>query len=224
MVGVLLAAGESRRMGSPKALVKVRGRSFLVHGVQHLWAACDCVVVVLGSKAAAIQRDAEREFDLLVRSGGIHPRMVDASRRGSRGLEVRFAVNAGWRSGMLSSVRAGLRDALELKPRAVLLLPVDHPVVRPETVVQMSAVMEEALKAAGNARDRARFAYALVPRYLRRRGHPVALSPALARAVAADAGAESLSDAVRRNARLVGYLDVSDSGVTLNRNSRGARR
>ena len=64
-----------------------------------------------------------------------------------------------------------------------------------------------------------RFAYALVPRHKRRRGHPLALSPALARSVAADATAVDLSDAVRRNARLLGYLDVTDAGVTRNRNT-----
>ena len=64
-------------------------------------------------------------------------------------------------------------------------------------------------------------AYALVPRYRRRRGHPVALSPALARAVAADRDAGDLSDAVRRNARLVGYLDCADAGVVRNRNQPG---
>ena len=58
-----------------------------------------------------------------------------------------------------------------------------------------------------------------MPRFRRRRGHPVALSPALARAVAADTGAEDLSDAIRRNARLVGYLEVGDAGVVRNRNT-----
>jgi hypothetical protein len=46
----------------------------------------------------------------------------------------------------------------------------------------------------------------------------VVLSPALARAVAGDRGAADLSDAVRRNARLVGYLDCVDAGVVRNRN------
>ena len=35
----------------------------------------------------------------------------------------------------------------------------------------------------------------------------------------ADRGAEDLSDAVRRNARLVGFLDVTDPGVLRNRNA-----
>ena len=221
MVGVLLAAGASTRMGSPKPMVKVRGQSFLMHGVRHLWAACDRVVVVLGADSAAIRRAAEREFEVLVQKGALHE---EISRRRTGGLEVRFVVNRAWRHGMLSSARAGLKAALALRPSGVLMLPVDHPAVKGATVTSLAAVMDEALKAARTPRERARFAYALVPRYLRRRGHPLALSPALARAIAADTGAETLSDAVRRNARLMGYLDVSDPGVILNRNTRGARK
>ena len=51
------------------------------------------------------------------------------------------------------------------------------------------------------------------------RGHPIALSPTLTRAEVAERGSENLSEAVRRSARMVGYLDVHDGGVLLNRNS-----
>ena len=55
MVGVLLAAGASSRMGSPKALMTTSGGSFLSRGIRHLWSACDQVIVVLGSNAARIR-------------------------------------------------------------------------------------------------------------------------------------------------------------------------
>jgi CTP:molybdopterin cytidylyltransferase MocA len=58
----------------------------------------------------------------------------------------------------------------------------------------------------------------VVPRYRRRRGHPVVLTAALADAIASDPKAEDLSDAIRRNARLIGYLDVRDAGVIRNVN------
>jgi hypothetical protein len=45
------------------------------------------------------------------------------------------------------------------------------------------------------------------------------LSALLAKAVAADGRAAHLSDAVRRNARLIGFLDVPDRGVITNRNT-----
>jgi len=223
MVGVVLAAGASKRMGSPKPLVKVRGESFLVRTVRQLWTACDRVVVVLGANAARVQKQVEKEFQTLLEEGRLHGD-IRRSRGGTRkGLEVRFVVHRGWKQGMFSSARVGLKAAGDLKPRAVILQPVDHPAVKPESVAALADVMEQALAATRNARERARFSYALVPRYLRRRGHPIVLSPALAHAIAADGSADHLGDAVRRNARLVGYLDVSDSGVVLNRNTRGGR-
>jgi CTP:molybdopterin cytidylyltransferase MocA len=230
-VGVLLAAGDSRRMGRSKPLVRTNGASFLAQGVRHLWAACDSVIVVLGSGAAAIRSAAEAEFERLVQAGQLHDDIQTAHRHGARGLEACFVVNRSWRSGMYGSVRIGLRTALEKRPDSVLILPVDHPEVRPATVRALAEAMREALQAYGGKGAGARkpvksrrapgFAYALVPRYRKRRGHPIALSPALATAVAADADAENLSDAVRRNARLVGYLDGEDPGVVRNRNTPG---
>ena len=128
-------------------------------------------------------------------------------------------VNRAWRRGMLGSVRLGLATALGSKPESILILPVDHPAVRPDTVRSLAGTMNEALGAFRGRRERDQFRYALIPRHRRRRGHPIALSAALASAIAADRGAEDLSDAVRRNARLVGFLDVTDPGVLRNRNA-----
>ena len=229
-VGVLLAAGASRRMGRTKSLVRAGGQTFFAHGVRHLWSACDSVVVVLGAGARAVRVAAEAEFVRLVNRGALHDDLQSAHRHGSRGLEVRFVVNRAWQKGMLGSARVGLKAALRLKPSGVLLLPVDHPGVKPATVCALAAAMQAALGSYRGGPTRGRrprrggdgFAYALVPRYRRRRGHPLALSPALARAVARDRQAADLSDAVRRNARLVGYLDCADPGVVRNRNTPGA--
>lgn len=217
IAGVLLAAGASRRMGSDKALVRSGGHSFLVNGVRHLWAGCDSVVVVLGSNGAAIRRGAEAEFEKLVKSGGLDLDLRIAQHHGLRGLEAHFLLNPKWRQGMLCSARTGIASALALDPAAVIVLPVDHPKVKALTVASLARVLLEAL-AACRPRDRAEFSYALIPRHRRRRGHPIAITPALARAVAADRAAADLSDAIRRNARLVSYLDVDDPGVAINRN------
>jgi len=218
MVGVLLAGGASTRMGSPKALKKTDAESFLARGVRRLWTACDSVVVVLGSGAREIQSQTEREFERLLASGRLHDDMRNAHSHGAE-LEVRFAVNPRWKQGMLSSVRCGLQGALDLKPTAAMLLPVDHPAVQPITVASLAGVMLQALAACKKGRERDHFSYALIPRFRAERGHPIALSPALARAVVSDRAADSLSDAIRRSARMVGYLDVHDRGVVVNRNS-----
>ena len=238
-VGVLLAAGASSRMGRDKALVHTRGMSFLAHGVRHLWSACESVVVVLGAHASKIRDEATSEFEKLVSEGRLHEDLITAHVKGGDGLEVRFAENPGWRSGMYGSVKVGLQTAIQLRPSSVLVLPVDHPSLKETTVVALAAAMESALDAYGDSGGGASppkgkkaakgakaakarpnpFAYALVPRYRHERGHPVALSPGLVRALLKDGEAENLSDAMRRNARLVGYLDVADPGVVVNRNT-----
>jgi CTP:molybdopterin cytidylyltransferase MocA len=223
IVGVLLAAGASRRMGRDKALVRARGQSFTAHGVHHLWSACDAVVIVLGSNAPVIRAGIEAEFERLIASRALRQDLVQARRHGVRGLEARFVVNRAWKGGMLGSVRAGLRTALRFRPESILILPVDHPRVQSRTVRTLAGTMHEALGAFRERKQRDAFAYALVPRHHRRRGHPIALSLALARAIASDRGAENLSDAVRRNARLVGYLDSADSGILDNRNAPSRR-
>jgi molybdenum cofactor cytidylyltransferase len=223
LVGVLLAAGASRRMGRDKALVRRGGESFAAHGVRHLWTACDDVVVVLGKNAATVQKGIIAEFETLVESGALHDELAQAHQHGAGGLECQFVVNKGWKRGMLSSAQAGLAVALKRKPQALMVLPVDHPKVKPMTIASLANVLLQALAANRDARERARFAYALVPRYKGERGHPLVLTPALAKAIVADKQAADLSDAVRRNARLVGYLDVNDRGVVANHNTPTAR-
>lgn len=221
MAGVLLAAGGSTRMGRPKALVERGGESFIARGIVHLWQACDVVVVVLGSNATVVRRKTEEAFVKLIGSPSFARDLKRSKRRFADEMEVHFVVNARWKRGMLSSAVAGLNAALALKPESVLVLPVDHPDVNPKTVLDLATVMHQAIGASRSTKVKQAFSYALVPRYRRRRGHPVALSPALARAVAKDAEATDLSDAIRRHARLVGYLDVPDAGVVRNINRPG---
>jgi CTP:molybdopterin cytidylyltransferase MocA len=222
IAGVLLAAGNSSRMGRDKALVRSRGRSFTARGLHHLWSACDAVIIVLGARAPAIRAAIESEFERLVASKEMRRDLAAARRHGARGLEARFVVNRAWRTGMLGSVRAGLKAALRFRPESILVLPVDHPQIQSRTVQALAMTMREAL-GAFTPREQGGFAYALVPRHRRRRGHPLALSAGLARAIVLDRGAANLSDAVRRNSRLVGYLDTADSGILDNRNAPSRR-
>src|SRR5215471_3780930 len=126
--GVLLAAGASRRMGSHKALLRTKGVSFAAHGVELLWSGCDSAVVVLGAHAARIR--AAIEADLGRRAA----KRASRAAAGRARLEARLVTNRAWARGMFGSVRLGLRAALSFEPDAVLVLPVDHPAVEPNTV------------------------------------------------------------------------------------------
>jgi molybdenum cofactor cytidylyltransferase len=97
---IILAAGESRRMGTPKALLDFEGRTFLDGLIARLQSHCDPVVVVLG-------HDADR-----IRSAIASPAL--------------FVVNHDYALGMLTSLQCGLRALPEHVPHAVFTL-VDHP-------------------------------------------------------------------------------------------------
>src|SRR5688572_14067205 len=107
---LILAAGEGRRMGGPKALLDFRGASFLAAVAQALARpGVERTFAVVGHEAARVRAEC-----------------------GAAG--VTFVENALYAQGMLTSVRAGLRAAEEAGAAAVLLHPVDHPAVAASTV------------------------------------------------------------------------------------------
>jgi len=109
VAGLILAAGESRRMGSPKALLQYHGETFLDRLIGIFAAKCSPVIVVVG---------AHRDM------------ILSAVRRATEAVVVE---NAEYRLGQLSSMQCGLRavpDDLD----GVLFTLVDHPAVRADTI------------------------------------------------------------------------------------------
>ncbi|HEV2419317.1 MAG TPA: nucleotidyltransferase family protein [Terriglobia bacterium] len=103
IAGLVLAAGESRRMGQDKALLEYQGRPFLEVILGNLReAGISRVVVVLGHNADRISK--------AVRVG-----------------DAEVVINLDYRLGQTSSLQAGLR-ALDLaEVSGVVLCLVDHP-------------------------------------------------------------------------------------------------
>jgi molybdenum cofactor cytidylyltransferase len=110
IAGLILAAGESSRMGTPKATLAYRGRTFVELIVQTLSeAGIERIVVVLGHQAEDIQRQVKIEAAQVV-------------------------INPDYRSGQTSSLQVGLRSLVADDLEAILLCLVDHPAVAAETV------------------------------------------------------------------------------------------
>jgi molybdenum cofactor cytidylyltransferase len=107
VAGLILAAGESRRMGFPKALLMYREQTFLDTLCGLLAARCSPVIVVLGAHADEIRASAR------------HP--------------ATFVVNPSYLSGQTSSMQCGLR-AVPPGAAGVLFTLVDHPAVASETI------------------------------------------------------------------------------------------
>ncbi len=122
IAAIILAAGESRRMGSPKALVQVGGLTF----VEHLLAATrhsriGLRRVVLGAGAANL-RDKLRLGD------------------------AEIVINEGWEQGPLSSIQAALRslqgqDAADVE--GAFICPVDHPLITSHLIADMVRTFDE---------------------------------------------------------------------------------
>lgn len=110
ITGLILAAGESRRMGSPKALLDYRGATF-IETIADLFASrCASVIAVLGAHADQI-----------------------LAHHWGRPASLRIVHNPDYLAGQTSSLQAGLR-ALPADSDGVLFTLVDHPAVAPESL------------------------------------------------------------------------------------------
>jgi len=105
--GLILAAGESRRMGRPKALLRYRDETFLDTLVALFARDCSPVIVVLGAAADQIAAAARRP--------------------------AVFVRNENYTRGQTSSMQCGLR-AVPPSVAGVLFTLVDHPAVSAATV------------------------------------------------------------------------------------------
>lgn len=123
--GLVLAAGAGRRMGTPKALLRLPdGRLLVDRAVDALVeGGCDPVVVVLGAEAEEVRRTARL-------STGFHRDGVVHSR-------VNTVDNSDWQTGMGTSLRCGLA-ALPASAPAVVILLVDTPGVGAAAVARMA--------------------------------------------------------------------------------------
>jgi nicotine blue oxidoreductase len=113
IAGIVLAAGRSRRMGEPKAFLRIDGRSFLDRAVRALReGGCEDVVVVAGPREDDVQRQVAET---------------------ALALGARVAVNGAAGSEQVESLRIGLR-AMREEAVAAVVSPVDVPGVVAEGV------------------------------------------------------------------------------------------
>jgi CTP:molybdopterin cytidylyltransferase MocA len=112
IASIILSAGASQRMGSPKALLDYRGEMFLDRLIRILGTMSDPVIAVLGYHAADIRAQA--------------------------GQGARIVVNPAPERGQLSSLQTGLA-ALPPQAEGFAFIPIDCPAVREDTARSLAA-------------------------------------------------------------------------------------
>lgn len=110
---IVLSAGSSNRMGTPKALLNIENKTFLQHIVDTLQLARVLdVVVVLGSGAEQIQQTLDW-------------------------FQGKVVLNEHWEQGQLSSILRGLDEIEQKDLHGVLVCPIDHPLITQALIVDL---------------------------------------------------------------------------------------
>jgi molybdenum cofactor cytidylyltransferase len=118
---IILAAGESSRMGKPKQLLPFQGQSLIQYMVQNgLTSRCFPVVVVLGANAPLIKLEISD-------------------------LPLFITENVHWEEGMGASIRAGMDMLLSVydEVEAVIIMLCDQPFVKATLLNQFVEVYQQ---------------------------------------------------------------------------------
>jgi len=196
LAAVILSAGQSSRMGSPKALVPFRGRTFLEHLLEAVEA--NRIVQIPGKDPAAGHGIGWLRVVL-----GAHVQEITSQ----LALDpANVVVNPDWKQGQLSSIQAAVRSLPEGQTDGMLLFLVDHPLV--------SAVVVGEIIAQFYATGRP----IVLPKFRGKRGHPVIFGRRLYDELLnapVDQGARAV---VWAHAAEVLEVPTEDEGVALNLN------
>jgi molybdenum cofactor cytidylyltransferase len=191
--GVILAAGESSRMGTDKALLpwppEATGRppskeTFLSAAIRSLTSAADFVVIVAGRNESALAP--------IVYANG-----------------ASMVTNPDPGQGQFSSLQVGLHEVLNRGRDAAIVTLVDRPPVGSATVQLLRNAFESAPQNI----------WAVVPEVSGKHGHPYVVGRELIEAFLQAPPTASARDVEHRYQDRIQYVEVSDPFVALNINT-----
>jgi molybdenum cofactor cytidylyltransferase len=190
--GVILAAGESSRMGTDKALLpwppQAAGQpskeTFLSAAIRSLTLSTDFVLIVAGKNEAALAPIAYASGASLVTN-------ADPSR------------------GQFSSLQVGLHEVLNRGRDAAVITLVDRPPASTATVLELRDAYESA----------SQNIWAVVPEFSGKHGHPYLLGRELIEVFLQAPPTANARDIEHRYQEHIQYVTVSDPFVALNINT-----
>lgn len=117
---LILAAGNSSRLGEPKQLLNFKGKSLLLHVTQQALEVTKSVVVVTGSNHHQIKKEIEN-------------------------LKAVIIENTNWNEGMASSINVGLNQILTLFPNieSCIISVCDQPFIEASVFTELISKQKE---------------------------------------------------------------------------------
>ena len=191
--GVILAAGESSRMGRDKALLPwpptsdlqvPSSESFLSAAIRSLALSTDFVIVVAGQNEAALTP--------IIYSNG-----------------ASIVVNPDPSRGQFSSLQVGLREVLNRGRDAAFITLVDRPPANAATVQTLRDSFEASPQST----------WALVPEFSGKHGHPFAVGREMIERFLREPVTGNAREVEHRHQDHIQYLAVTDANVALNINT-----
>lgn len=190
---VVLAAGESRRMGTQKMLLPF-GDTTIVGAVVRTAAASRVgrTMVVLGADREEIRGELLSLTARLAPGSGSNENDSDRA--------VLFAVNDSYQLGMLTSIQAGIR-ALPAGAEAAVVMLGDQPFLRAAVVDAVIAAFETGRRGI------------VIPTFQGRRGHPVLVDLKYRDEILALDPLDGLRALIRAHPEDILEVDVADANI-----------
>jgi molybdenum cofactor cytidylyltransferase len=206
---VILAAGESRRMGRPKALIPFPEHVFPAsHNARQEAAATNAASATAPKNPKTflchlIDVAQQPRAGILRVVVGAHAEEIRASAK----LEAdELVVNKNWQRGQLSSLQAAIRSLPAGATEGMLVCLVDHPLISAELVARLIEAF---------AREKNKI---VIPTFHGKRGHPVTFPAALYSELLEAPEEIGARAVVRAHAADVLEIPVEEEGILLNLN------
>jgi molybdenum cofactor cytidylyltransferase len=190
LCAVILAAGESSRMGRDKALLPwpppspntPTGETFLSTAIRLFTPHVDLVLVVAG-------KNAEQIAPIVYANG------------------ASLIVNPEPERGQFSSLQTGLQEVLSRGRDAAMITLVDRPPVRLETIQTLQEAFQRAVRS---------YKWAVVPEYEGKHGHPILVARELIEAFLKAPDTSNARSIEHANQAQIEYLPIDDPWIATN--------